>query len=69
MSDVELEIDKRRVKTPGRMEISWLGVCISLPLSTQVELQQVGVFLRQRHREREIDQEPGRYVEGGWQTY
>lgn len=33
-------------------KMSWVEVCISLPLGTQAELQEVGVFLRQR----EIDQ-------------
>ena len=43
MSDVELGNDKRSEKTAGRMETTRAGVCISLPLSTQVELQEVGV--------------------------
>ncbi len=65
MSDVELGNDKRRVKTAGRMETSWVGVCISLPLSTQVELQEVGVFLRQRDGERSTRRQGDMWREGG----
>lgn len=59
MSDVELGNDKRRIKKAGRMETSWVGVCISLPLSTQVELQWVGVFLLQKRRRARERDRPG----------
>lgn len=65
MSDAEVGNDKRRVKTAGRVETSWAGVCISLPLSTQVELQEVGVFLRQRDGERSTRRRGDMWREGG----
>lgn len=62
MSDVELGNDKRSEKTAGKMETTRAGICISLPLSTQVELQEVGVSFfffstQQRDTQRETERE------------
>lgn len=62
MSDVELGNDKRSEKTAGKMEPTRAGICISLPLSTQVELQEVGVSFfffstQQRDTQRETERE------------
>lgn len=62
MSGIELWNERERQAEGWKR--SWVEVRISLPLSTQMEQQGVGVFLRQR----DIDQETGRYVAGSCLT-